>query len=174
MINLNLFYQIYNLSGQNPVLDQLMIIGAETSIYIVFLLVALITILGRAKEKKAALLIILSLAISLLIIKVIRNFYLEARPFVSLAITPLIQHMADASFPSTHSSAMASVAFTYTFYKSKFALLFLILMLWVGFARIFVGVHYPLDILGGFLVGLLSVSLSWIIKKWLKKKLFAI
>lgn len=163
-MNQALFFQIFNLSHKIFLLDQVMIFGAVFLIFITFLLTIILTVKGKSQEKIAFLLIILGVIVAEVLIFIIHLIYFKSRPFVIFPIQPLVQHAADAAFPSGHTTIMAVVAFAYTFAKSKWAPLFLILMLWVGFARIFVGVHYPLDILGGIIVGFISVFITWQIK----------
>ncbi|MDO8498543.1 MAG: phosphatase PAP2 family protein [bacterium] len=171
MENTNLFFQIFNLSHQNPLLDQLMVFGAEYLIFISYLLALLLFFKAGSSERKALVLTVLGFLISQILIRVIHLFYLEPRPFITFPITPLIKHTAEASFPSTHTTIMATLAFSYMIYHSKYTLLFIFFLVWVGFARIFVGVHYPFDILGGMAVGLFSIRLAWILKNFLQKKI---
>lgn len=167
MDNTSLFFTIFNLSKKSPILDTLMVFGAEYLIFLTFLLIIIFFLKGGTKEKKVALFLIIATTVELVLVKTIRLFFYEPRPFVTLPITPLVLHEANASFPSMHTTIMATIAFTYYFYKSKYTPLFLVFMLWVGFARIFVGVHYPLDILGGIITGFLSILLPWQFKKLL-------
>ncbi len=160
---------IFELRRKFPFLDSLMIFGAEYLIYVTFGLAILLAFRFGDKEKKALLLTLISLGISILLIWVIRLFYSEPRPFVTYNIDPLIQRIKDPSFPSGHTTTMAVVAFSFYYYKSKFAPIFAIFLLWVGFARVFVGVHYPLDILGGMIAGLVSVHIAWYFKNWLRR-----
>lgn len=169
MDNNKLFFQIFNLNGQSFVLDQLMVFGAAYLIYLVFLLVFILGIKGGIREKKAFLLLILGIPIAILLIKVIHIWYVEPRPFVNFHLTPVISESADATFPSRHATIMAVIAFSFTYFKSKWALLFLPVMLWVGISRVFVGVHYPLDIIGGFLTGLIAFVFTLQVKKILER-----
>lgn len=171
MDNTALFFLIHNLSGKSIFLDRLMIAGAEILIYIVFTLMAVGFYFGISKDKKAFLFSIISLVFSLIIIQIIHLFYFEPRPFTTFSLTPLIKDVWNYSFPSVHTTTAATIAFSYLLYNSKLAPLFILFLIWIGFARIFVGVHYPLDILGGVFVGALSVSIIWSIKNWLKTKL---
>ncbi|MCL5783729.1 MAG: phosphatase PAP2 family protein [Patescibacteria group bacterium] len=91
------------------------------------------------------------------LIQFIRLFIQEPRPFLTLHLTPLISPPTDLSFPSGHSSFMGIVASAYIVARSKWAWVFVPLALLVGFSRIYVGVHYPLDVLGGFILGFLIV-----------------
>ena len=170
MDNTALFFQIHNLSRQSPLLDSLMIFGAEYLIFVTFFLVLLLFFKGEKTDKKTLLLLIFAIPISLTLVKIIRLFFYEPRPFVTFPISPLVDHQATAAFPSLHTTVMATIAFAYYFSKSKYTLIFMILMLWVGIARIFIGVHYPLDILGGIFVGFISVFLTRQIKKRLASK----
>lgn len=172
MDNVSLFFLIFNLHGYSWILDNLMVFGAETLVYFVIFMMVLLTIMGGASERKSLLLAIFSLVISLVIVKIIRMFYFEPRPFITYHLTSLVNRVPDASFPSTHTTRMACIAFAYYFYKSKYALLMLFFLIWMGFARIYVGAHYPLDIIGGFAVGIISTIIALQAKKLLQDKFF--
>ena len=89
---------------------------------------------------------------------VLKNYFLRIRP----QFYPLI-NMSDYSFPSGHAmnSLVFYVALSYMFFTiSKNRRLFLImratsifLSLLIGISRIYLGVHYPSDVLGGYMVG---------------------
>lgn len=173
MDNTSLFFQIFiNLNGQFWILDQLMIFGATYLIYVVFLIVLFLALKGRINEKKAALLILLGIPIAVLLIKTIHLFYFESRPFVAYNFTPIVSETTDAAFPSRHATISAVIAFSYLYFKSKWSLLFLFLMLWIGLSRIWVGVHYPLDVIGGFLTGIISLCFAIGVKNLIKIYLF--
>ena len=173
MANTSLFFLIFNLHNQSVLLDDLMIFGARYLILIAFLLFFILAFKGNAKEKKAFILAILALPITVLIIMGIHLFFVEPRPFVTYHFTPLYPFNPDASFPSRHASFIAVIAISYIYFKSMWAALFLIFMLWVGISRIYVGVHYPVDIIGGIIVGIISLIISKIILNSLKSKLFS-
>ncbi|MDD5416117.1 MAG: phosphatase PAP2 family protein [Candidatus Daviesbacteria bacterium] len=169
MDNITLFFLVQSLIGQSPILDGLMRFGAEPLIYIMILLTLILGIKGKIEDKKAFLIIILTIPIAFLLIRIIHIFIFKPRPFVTFNFIPLVQETANTCFPSRHTTISAVIAFAFTYFKSKRSLLFLILMLWVGISRVYVGVHYPLDILGGFLVAAISLSLALQIKRILKK-----
>lgn len=147
-----------------------MIFGANYIIWITAFLVIILVFWGKSKEKKAFLLSVLGVIFSAILIFIIRRFFVEPRPFVTLAVNPLIsESSSSAAFPSMHTTLMAVIAFAYLFAKSKWTPLFMFFLIWVGLARIFVGVHYPFDILGGILVGFLVVWFS----NWLLKLIFS-
>ena len=100
------------------------------------------------------------------ITEIIRFFYYRPRPFLVLQIQPLVNHDITASFPSGHATAYFALALAIFYINRKWGWWFLGAALLMGLARIFVGVHWPLDILAGALIGLGS---AFLIKKLLPK-----
>lgn len=123
----------------------------------------------------------------------IEQFIFEPRPFVTHTVHQLIAHPADSAFPSDHSawsfavfgmllfafiSAVAAVMHgrlagpprpTYSLLAVPALLLILafVIACTIGVARIYVGLHYPGDILGGALDGLLAALLITLLSRWL-------
>jgi len=91
------------------------------------------------------------------------NFLLPvARPFVAEGFTPLISVPLSeyyASFPSGHATFLATLGAAIFFTEKTPGVLILILGILVGIARVLAGVHYPIDILGGFFIGIVMASL---------------
>lgn len=168
MDNTNLFFLIFNLNGHFGILDKLMIFGATYLIYLVILFIFILVLKGKTPEKKAFLLILLGLPVAFLLIQIIHIFFYEPRPFVAFHFPPIVPEKIDASFPSRHATISAIIAFSYVLFKSKWSPIFLFLMLWIGISRIYVGVHYPLDILGGFITGSISLVIAKQIFKLIK------
>jgi undecaprenyl-diphosphatase len=63
-----------------------------------------------------------------------------------------------SSFPSGHATLSFALAFSIFLYDKKIGSLFLLLAFFVAMGRIFTGVHFPLDILVG---GILGIFVSW-------------
>jgi undecaprenyl-diphosphatase len=66
----------------------------------------------------------------------------------------LVKHGVDNSFPSDHTSLAFALAFAVLFFHRRLGALLVLVAAGVGIDRIFVGVHYPVDVLAGMLVGL--------------------
>lgn len=85
---------------------------------------------------------------------VLKNIIARPRPFDDLsAVIPLIIKPVDYSFPSGHTCASFASAFVY--YRrlpKKYGIAAIVLATMIAFSRIYLGVHYPADILGGILV----------------------
>lgn len=174
MDNIDLFFYIYNLNGQFWLLDQLMIFGTTSLIYLLFTLCLLLSLRGGASEKKAFLLILLALPVAVLLIKGIHLFFFEDRPFITFDFIPLVSVVNDASFPSRHATISAVIAFAFTYFRSKWTAFMLFLMVWIGLSRVYVGAHYPLDVIGGFAIGAISILITSQIRKLLKKGMLAV
>ncbi len=57
------------------------------------------------------------------------------------------------AFPSSHATNIAGVAFLFSFFYRRGTIAFILAAVTVGFSRIYVGVHYPLDVFSGFALG---------------------
>lgn len=104
------------------------------------------------------------------------HFFTTARPFVDLGIVNYGSHAPDAAFPSDHTTVATAIAASFLFNKKwLWGILLTVLTLMIGWARVYLGIHYPLDIMGGLLIGSLSAFLVhlWVrkpIEKWLAPK----
>ncbi len=97
------------------------------------------------------------------IISIIRAFFMRPRPFVIAKVNEILPHIPnDGSFPSTHTTVMFALAFTLLTYDLRWGITYLIIAFISGSMRVVVGVHFPLDIFGGILVGYLAAALA----KW--------
>ena len=78
------------------------------------------------------------------------------------------------SFPSSHAANHFALALFLSYVLSSSKTLIAILMVWAGiisFAQIYVGVHFPLDIIGGILVGVLSSLITYFLYQFVSKKM---
>ena len=97
-----------------------------------------------------------------IITEAIRFFFPQDRPFVENGATPLIEHAASSSFPSGHASLFFALGTVLYFYNKKAGILFLLASAAIGIARVAAGLHWPIDIIAGALIGIGS---GWIVVK---------
>jgi undecaprenyl-diphosphatase len=84
-------------------------------------------------------------------------FIHRARPYEVGVTQLLVPPSVDFSFPSDHATAAFAIAATFIFYGAhKRAAAFLLAAGLVGFSRIFIGIHYFGDIVGGAATGVLA------------------
>jgi undecaprenyl-diphosphatase len=88
------------------------------------------------------------------------QLWFHDRPFVDhpRATLLLVQHGADNSFPSDHASVAFAVAFAVLAFHRRLGLVLLLGAAAVAIDRIFVGVHYPIDVTASLFVGLLGCA----------------
>jgi undecaprenyl-diphosphatase len=88
------------------------------------------------------------------------NFaFFRSRPFTEIAVRTLINKPSDSSFPSNLATVMFAVAFSVWLGDRKVGSWMVSLAGSVGFGRVYVGMHYPSDIIGGAVVGALIAVL---------------
>lgn len=93
----------------------------------------------------------------------IKNLVARPRPYVTYSeIYPLIKKPAEFSFPSGHTCVSFASAFIYyRMLPKKYGVPAIVLASLIAFSRLYVGVHYPGDVLGGILVAFVGSSLVY-------------
>lgn len=154
-----LFNLIHGFADRSQLLDFLGIFLADYLGY--FLIVAAVYLIWRENnwQKRFQGIAFLSLSLLLsrgILTELIRFFYYRPRPFLVLDFTPLIAETNKGAFPSGHAAFYFALAGTLFFLNRRNGWYFGLGALAIGFGRIFVGVHWPLDILAGALVAAIS------------------
>jgi undecaprenyl-diphosphatase len=91
----------------------------------------------------------------------------ERPPQVYATPKPLVAVPHDGSFPSGHATASFACATTLAFFVPRAAPAFLLLAAAIAWSRVYVGVHYPLDVLGGAVLGvLIALALRFLARRW--------
>jgi undecaprenyl-diphosphatase len=101
---------------------------------------------------------------------VIGMVYYHPRPFMVPTGTLLFQFPPETSFPSDHTTLMVSLSLILIYFKETRTLGIVLLILGFigGFARVFSGVHFPLDILGSLIVSIIATVLIYYFRDELK------
>lgn len=126
------------------------------------------------KTRKVGVMSALALLLALLVDNVIlKNLVGRIRPYeVVEGLDCLIGAQKDFSFPSGHTgSSFASAVVCFRELPKKYGIPLLVLAFLIGFSRLYVGVHYPTDVLAGMIIGTLLALLScWIVARFLQKR----
>lgn len=94
-----------------------------------------------------------SALIALGIGQLIGHAFPRPRPYVAHSVNLLITRSADTSFPSDHATLGFAVAVMVWQYNRRVGAWLLILAFILAFSRVFVGAHYPGDVVGGAILG---------------------
>jgi len=90
-----------------------------------------------------------------LIVKLIPGLYNRRRPFAEYGLQNLVKQREDHAFPSTHTASSLIISLVVLKISFELGIIMLVLAVITAFTRIMVGVHYPSDILGGWLIALM-------------------
>ena len=167
--NHRLFFKINGLAGKNKFLDKISVFGGRWLVYLIFILPIIYIVYSSWTIKLADYFFVIVLyliyfsllwfmiwLVSLLIGRLIK----EKRPFITytskinLLYKPLFEKWK--SFPSDHSMTVFLVFFIMAFNVGVWSLVLLPFCLLVGWGRIYGGVHYPADIIGGMVLAFIG------------------
>jgi undecaprenyl-diphosphatase len=148
------------------------------------------------QERRAtALWIVVACILAYCLNLIVEHIVFEPRPFIAHKVHLLVTHAADASFPSDHTAwtfavvGMLVLQFWLGFSSIKrqrskgyeeigyrpLAIPYMLMVaaftmgLLIGFARVYVGVHYPGDIVGGAIDGLIAACIVTLLRRWLRQ-----
>ncbi len=121
---------------------------------------------GLFKKWKEFILVFFSSALAWILAVILKNLIHLSRPFLALSDVQPLFIKTTFSFPSEHATFFMALAFSIFFLHKKAGYVFMFLALIIGLARITVGVHFPIDILGGFVLGgLIACLFAFFVKK---------
>jgi undecaprenyl-diphosphatase len=152
-LNLSLFSWINASPEASNTSIHFAIFIANDLLYCMILLFAWFWLRGNYDTKKQILKAFIFTSIAILISQCISHVYYHPRPFVMEVGRTLIYHAPNGSFPSDHMLIFSSIAFSYLFSAQRKLGIFLLIMAWlVAWSRVYLGVHFHLDMLGAFLL----------------------
>lgn len=153
-----IFFSLNSFAGQTGLSDRIIIFLASSSAYTLCLLFLLFLSISRlAAYQKINLLVA---AVSAVIIarfgitELIRFLMPRLRPFTTHEVYQLIPEHG-YSFPSGHAAFFFALSTVIFYYNKPLGICFFAASVLMGIARVTAGVHYPSDIIGGFIVGVL-------------------
>jgi len=159
--DITVFNFLNQYAGKDVCFDSLAIFLAE---YLGYFLVAILILLLLKNARRYWLMTAMALAAAVLsrfvITEIIRFLWERPRPFVDNTVNLILGHDATGSFPSGHAAFFFAISTVVYSHNKKAGTLFFIASFLISLARVFAGVHWLTDIIGGALVGMLS---GWII-----------
>ncbi|MBO3660231.1 MULTISPECIES: phosphatase PAP2 family protein [Acinetobacter] len=139
---------------------------AHDLVYVFLLIFAIAWLRGSHEVKTGIIKAAIFTAITLSISEVLSTVLNTPRPFVMEVGRTLIEHAPTGSFPSNHMSIFSGIAFAYYFSAQRDLGRILLWTAWlVAWSRVYVGVHFPIDMVGAFLIAL-AVNLAGLPLWW--------
>ncbi len=176
----NLNFQLFNFFNAGANLHglplHLAVIVAKYLVFLVPLWIAVCWLWGSHRYRSTLLFATLAAIFALFINKIIGFIWYTPRPFVIGIGHTYLAHAPSSSFPSDHETFIWAVGLCIVFQAGLrgMGVLLLILALCVGWARVFLGIHLPFDIVGGILTATISVLLLSTIRPWINAKILPI
>ncbi|MGV2488255.1 UNVERIFIED_CONTAM: undecaprenyl-diphosphatase [Bacillus mycoides] len=145
-----------------------MVFLAEYMVYIFGLIIIAYWFTGSRKSRMMVIQAMVAFVIAEVIGKIAGKFHLNYQPFAVLPdVNKLVDHAVDNSFPSDHTILFFSICFSFLLVRKKTGWLWIILAFCVAISRIWVGVHYPFDVVIGALIGCVSALFSyWLVPEF--------
>ena len=161
-MDLKLFRLINRLSGRVSPVDQLMILISNRVRYVYLLIIVLMLFKNRF-NKRIALETGLAVTISFFTHFFVHIFYFKPRPFMKRRVGILIPSKMDSSFPSKHTILAFAASTTVWMFHRTLGTIMMWMAALTGLSRVWVGHHYPSDIIGSAILGSLTSVVARII-----------
>ncbi len=149
----------------DPIVKVITHLGDKGILWIALTLV----LLAFRKTRRLGVFCMVSMLIGLLVTNlVIKNWVARVRPYELIdGLQRIIEAQHDYSFPSGHTTN--SLACAWVLFRrapKKYGVTALVLAILISLSRLYVGVHYPTDVLGGAVIGICSATLAlWLVPK---------
>jgi undecaprenyl-diphosphatase len=137
----------------------------ETGIRIGIAIIAILLLAAGPNTRKTGLIAIVSVIMSNTLADGMKQLFKMQRPCVELdTVTLWVGRLDSYGTASSHSANMAALAFVMVYFFRWWGIPWVVVALLTGISRIYVGVHYPSQVLLGYLCGVLCAFL--VIKTW--------
>ncbi len=155
-------------AGSEPTLSHLAAVMAEDGVALLPLLLAAVWLwpgVDGPDRRSVLLACAISFALALCAVLYLDASHLiqRARPFTTLSIKPLVSHSADSSFPSDHTFLGMALVGPLLWRRPRLGMWPFLWVLIIGVARVAVGIHYPTDIVGSVVLGVVPTALGLLV-----------
>ncbi|WP_449538632.1 undecaprenyl-diphosphatase [Ferdinandcohnia sp. Marseille-Q9671] len=163
-MNIELFHLINDKGKELSFLNPPMIIITE---YLAFFLAFAVLVFWFKRDQPNRIMIIsagFAFIVAEILGKLAGQLHSHYQPFAVLEdVNQLIDKAIDNSFPSDHTILFFAFCFTFFLFNKKSRYFWMVLACLMGFSRIWVGVHYPVDVLVGAMIAMISATIFYVI-----------
>jgi undecaprenyl-diphosphatase len=127
--------------------------------------------LERGKNQRTVITAVISIAVVSSLVLLSNSLFIRPRPFDVLprgSLNLLFYRPTDSSFPSNLAAVSFAIAITIFVRNKTYGSFLLALAAISSFGRVYMGVHYPLDVIGGVAIGMISSGISFVIARLLR------
>ncbi len=187
-IDWQLFQAINGLAGHSQLPDQFFKLCTQYLAVVLLVLVATLwftpgesaAVSGR--RQRLVVYAVLAAVLALAVNQGIGSLWFRPRPFVQHTVTVLVPHSPDNSFPSDHATGGFALAVVVVLLRDRWARILgcvlIALAALLAFSRVYVGAHYPFDVVTGICVGtaaavvvtLVSPALDPLVERLLRRR----
>ncbi|MED1787372.1 undecaprenyl-diphosphatase [Brevibacillus laterosporus] len=166
-LNIDVFRSINDLGKQYAALNPGVVFIAEYMVYFLGLGLVVYWFTRNHRNRMMVIQAVITFILAEILGKLAGLFYSHYQPFAVLQdVNQLVEHAIDNSFPSDHSILFFSICASFWLMRKKEGWLWLVLAVFVGLSRVWVGVHYPVDVITGALLGFISaLFVYWAVPK---------
>jgi undecaprenyl-diphosphatase len=167
-VNFQLFELLNREAGRFDGLDDVMEFAATRLIYGVFAVAAVLVALALHRRQwrpvgRLGVTLVLAFAAATALAHVSK----QLRPFQSHHVHQLVPHGPGVSMPSDHATAAFAIAFGVALFLSRrWGIVLTVAALAIGVARVWVGLHYPGDVLAGAAIAALAAAEVLVWSRW--------
>ena len=156
-LDTQLFYLLNNLAGQSSFFDGVIVFFASYLAYILIALFLVLLLISQYPKREKFQIFFITTVSTIIarfgITEIIRFFYHRPRPFLDLPVHQLLTENS-WSFPSGHATFFFAMATAVYLYHKKWGIVFIGATLLMTVSRVIAGIHYPSDIVGGAIIGI--------------------
>ncbi len=173
-LDLHLF-RVINGGLSNTVFDRLMPFITSPGHFIIPLTVVGVSLIvwGGRKGRLLVVMALLLLVVSDAVTEQLKLLFQRPRPCLALETVRLLVGCSENnfSFPSGHASNITAQALLFAFFYRPVAVPLFLVAGAVGYSRVYVGVHYPIDVVGGIFVGLACGTMFILLTRKVERRL---
>ena len=162
-MNKRLFEKIYFFTAKNKWAEKTAVFITQLSkpAFIIIYIAGILTLYATGKEGTVKMIAVPFF--TLVFNTILRKLLNKPRPFLTDGVEKLVEHGESGSFPSNHACSSMIISLSYILVCPRAVLPLIIFSFFTGLSRIMTGVHYPLDVLCGWLISLISGCIFFVL-----------